>query len=76
MSDLFSKYDKEKAISLEYDGDKNNNKIPDLDEIGINYLSGDGDFRSKESIKLLEESEHCGNKSTFFIIQRICSAII
>ncbi len=55
--DLFSKYDKEKAISLEYDGDKNNNKIPDLDEIGINYLSGDGDFRSKESIKLLEESD-------------------
>jgi hypothetical protein len=51
--DLFSKYDSEQAIYLEYDGDKNGNYMPDLEEIGINYFKGDGDFRSKESIEIL-----------------------
>ena len=47
---LFSRHDKEKAIYLEYGGDKNKNNVPDLEEIGIKQLKGDGDFRSKESI--------------------------
>lgn len=56
-SNLFSKHDTDKAIFLEYLGDKNNNKIPDLEEIGIHHLKEDGDFRSDESIKLLKESD-------------------
>lgn len=55
--DLFSKNDSEKAIYLEYTGDKNGNHIPDIEEIGINYLNGDGDFRSKESIELLKQAD-------------------
>ena len=54
---LFSQNDSEKAIYLEYDGDKNNNKIPDLEEIGVKYLKGDGDFRSDECIELLKEAD-------------------
>jgi hypothetical protein len=42
---------------LEYDGDKNNNNVPDVEEIGVNYLEGDGDFRSKESIELLKQAD-------------------
>ena len=53
--DLFSKYDSDKAIKLEYDGDKNNNKVPDLDEIGIIHLESDGDFRSEECIEILKQ---------------------
>ena len=55
--DLFSQNDSEKAIYLEYEGDKNENKIPDPEEIGIKHLKGDGDFRSKESIELLKQSD-------------------
>jgi len=55
--DLFSKNDNESAIYLEYTGDKNGNKIPNLEEIGIGYLRGDGDFRSKECIELLKQSD-------------------
>jgi hypothetical protein len=55
--DLFSQNDKEEAIYLEYNGDKNCNRIPDLEEIGIKNLKGDGDFRSKECISLLEEAD-------------------
>ena len=55
--DLFSKHDVEKAIYLEYYGDKNSNGIPDIEEIGIKELKGDGDFRSKECIELLKEAD-------------------
>lgn len=55
--ELFSKNDSEQAIYLEYNGDKNGNKIPDLDEIGITALKGDGDFRSKEAIEILDKAD-------------------
>lgn len=55
--DLFSKNDSGRAIWLEYNGDKNGNRIPDPEEIGINYLKGDGDFRSEECIKLLNQAD-------------------
>ena len=55
--DLFSQNDKEEAIYLEYEGDKNGNHIPDLEEIGVKSLKGDGDFRSEESIELLKQAD-------------------
>ena len=55
--DLFSQNDAERAIYLVYEGDKNGNGVPDPEEIGIHYLKGDGDFRSKECIELLKESD-------------------
>lgn len=55
--DLFSQHDSERAIWLEYTGDHNGNRIPDPEEIGINYLQGDGDFRSQECIELLKQAD-------------------
>lgn len=55
--DLFSENKSEQAIYLEYTGDKNGNNIPDVNEIGIKELKGDGDFRSKECIDLLKEAD-------------------
>lgn len=55
--DLFSQHDSERAIWLEYTGDHNSNRIPDPEEIGINYLQGDGDFRSQECIELLKQAD-------------------
>lgn len=55
--DLFSQNNSEQAIFLEYNGDKNGNFEPDPEEIGINPLKGDGDFRSKESIELLKQAD-------------------
>lgn len=56
-TDLFIQEEAENAVFLEYLGDKNGNKIPDADEIGIKPLNGDGDFRSKESIDLLKQAD-------------------
>ena len=55
--DLFSKNDSEKAIGLEYNGDKNNNKVPDPKEIGTFQLGSDGDFRSQECIKIIKQAD-------------------
>lgn len=55
--DLFSQHDSERAIWLEYNGDHNGNRVPDPEEIGINYLQGDGDFRSQECIELLKQAD-------------------
>ncbi len=54
---LFSQNETEQAIYLEYYGDKNGDKIPNPEEIGIKELKGDGDFRSKECIELLKEAD-------------------
>jgi hypothetical protein len=55
--DLFSRHDCERAIYLVYDGDKNGNRIPDPEEIGIRELHGDGDFRSPECVELLKQAD-------------------
>jgi hypothetical protein len=56
-ADLFSRHTAEKGIYLEYDGDKNDNRVPDPDAIGIHKLKGDGDFRSEECIQLLKQAD-------------------
>ncbi len=55
--DLFSQNNTESAIYLEYTGDKNWDKIPSIDEIGIKIFREDGDFRSDECIKLLKQAD-------------------
>lgn len=55
--DLFSQNDAEQAIYLEYEGDKSGNRIPDRDEIEVKPLKGDGDFRSAETIELLQQAD-------------------
>jgi len=56
-ADLFSQSNSEKAIYLEYNGDKNGDNVPNVEEIGIKHLKGDGDFRSKECIGLLKQAD-------------------
>ena len=55
--DLFSMNQSERAIWLEYFGDRNGNRVPDPEEIGIRELKGDGDFRSAECIELLKQAD-------------------
>ena len=74
--DLFSENKKEKAIYLEYFGDKNNNKVPDIEEIGVNHLIGDGDFRSEESIKLLQDADIVVTNPPFSLFREYMDQLI
>ena len=55
--DLFSQHACERAVYQIYEGDKNNNRKVDDEEIEVRYLEGDGDFRSKECVELLKEAD-------------------
>jgi len=64
------------ASYLEYEGDKNRNKIPDPDEIGIKKFKGDGDFRSEESIKLLLESDIVVTNPPFSLFREFIALLV
>ena len=74
--DLFSQNTSEKAIYLVYDGDKNNNKVPDIEEIGVNHLKGNGDFRSDECIELLKESDIVVTNPPFSLFRKYVKQLI
>lgn len=57
-ADLFSTHKVQKGVYLEYDGDKNANRVPDSDEIGIHKLKGDGDFRGEECVNFADTNWH------------------
>lgn len=46
-----------KGVVLIYEGDKNGNRIIDDEEIVVNELQGNGDFRSAECIEFLKECD-------------------
>src|ERR1039458_6987861 len=75
-ADLFSEHKSEKAVYLEYMGDKNGNKIPDPEEIGIKHLKGDGDFRSPECIKLLKEADIVVTNPPFSLFREYVGQLI
>ncbi|MFZ4679062.1 MAG: adenine-specific methyltransferase EcoRI family protein [Flavobacterium sp.] len=75
-ADLFSQNDSERAIYLEYNGDKNGNNVPDANEIGIHYLEGDGDFRSRESIELLKQADIVVSNPPFSLFREYVSQLV
>ena len=74
--DLFSTEKSNSAVFLEYNGDKNKNKIPDPEEIDVQELEGDGDFRSQESISFLKESDIVGTNPPFSLFREFIQQLI
>lgn len=71
---LFSKNDSEQAIYLEYEGHDNN--IPNVDDIEIKYLNGDGDFRSAETIELLKRADIVVTNPPFSLFREYVAQLI
>lgn len=74
--DLFSQNKSEKAIYLEYKGDKNNNRTPDPHEIGVKHLNGDGDFRNQECIDLLKQADIVVTNPPFSLFREYLAQLI
>lgn len=74
--ELFSENKTEKAIYLEYTGDKNGDNIPNPEEIGIKHLQGDGDFRSAECIELLKEADIVVTNPPFSLFREYIGQLI
>lgn len=75
-ADLFSTNTSEQAVYLEYNGDKNGNKVPDANEIGVKPLKGDGDFRSPESIELLKQTDIVVTNPPFSLFREYVAQLI
>jgi hypothetical protein len=74
--DLITEKESRTAVFLEYTGDKNGNKIPDADEIGITPLKGDGDFRSLESINILKQVDIVVTNPPFSLFREYVDQLI
>jgi hypothetical protein len=74
--DLFSDNQSEVAIYLEYNGDKNGDNVPNVEEIGIHHLKGDGDFRSSESIELLKQADIVVTNPPFSLFREYVAQLV
>lgn len=74
--DAFSQNKSEKAIYLEYTGAKNGDKIPSPEEIGIEHLKRDGDFRSPECIELLKQADIVITNPPFSLFREYVAQLI
>lgn len=74
--DLFSRNDCEQAVYLIYEGDRNGNRVPDLEEIGIRPLRGDGDFRSPECIELLKQADIVVTNPPFSLFREYVAQLV
>lgn len=74
--DLFSHGDSDRAIYLQYEGDRNGNRVPDPEEIGVHPLQSDGDFRSPECVELLEQADIVVTNPPFSLFREYVSQLI
>jgi len=74
--DLFSRNESEKAIWLEYNGDRDGNRVPDPEEIGIHEFKKDGDFRSDECIDLLKQADIVVTNPPFSLFREYVAQLI
>ena len=65
----------DRAIYLEYGGDKNN-VVPDRSEIEMHDLKGDGDFRSKECVEILKQSDIVVTNPPFSLFREYVAQLI
>ncbi len=76
QDDMFSKHDSESAIMLEYDGFCKGDTIPNVEDIGILKLRGDGDFRSDECIRLLKQADIVVTNPPFSLFREYVAQLV
>jgi len=75
-TDLFSTHKAEKGVYLEYNGDKDGNRVPDPAEIGVHPFKDDGDFRSEECIALLKQADIIVTNPPFSLFREYVQQLI
>lgn len=65
-----------RGVLLVYEGDKNGNHIVDDEEITVTEMEGDGDFRSEECVKLLEEADIVVTNPPFSLFREYVAQLV
>jgi len=74
--DLFTQQTSERAIYQIYEGDTNGDMKVSDDEIAVHELEGDGDFRSPECLKLLDEADIVVTNPPFSLFREFVELLI
>ena len=74
--DLFSQHNVERAIKLEYDGFRDGERIPEVEDIGVTLLDGDGDFRNEECINILKQADVVVTNPPFSLFREYLSQLV
>ncbi|MFK7949504.1 MAG: adenine-specific methyltransferase EcoRI family protein [Saprospiraceae bacterium] len=74
--DLFSSKKTENGFYFEYEGEKVKKGTTSKNKIDIVYFKGDGDFRSKESIELLKQSDIVVTNPPFSLFREYVAQLI
>ena len=72
--DLFSSVESEKGFYCEYSGENGNQFCPD--NVQIVYFKGDGDFRSRECVELLKQSDVVVTNPPFSLFREFVAQIV
>lgn len=73
---LFDMREKEKASWLEYNGNLVDGKVPEASELELKYFKGNGDFRSRESIRLLKQADIVVTNPPFSLFREFITQMI
>lgn len=65
-----------RGVMLVYEGDKNGNKAVDDEEVQVTELEGDGDFRSEECVKLLDEADVVVTNPPFSLFREYVAQLV
>lgn len=68
-------FTQEPPYKLEYNGDKNGNRMPDPNEF-MNKMISDGDFRSEECIELLKEADIVVTNPPFSLFREYITQLV
>ena len=74
--DFFSRHDSEKAIYLEYHGERDGENMPDIEEIGVKHLKSDGDFRNDECVELLKQADVVVTNPPFSLFREYVAQLV
>ncbi len=72
----FSRGDSDRAVFFEYAGKKHEFTTSAVEKSGIRPLSGDGDFRSEESVELLLQSDVVVTNPPFSLFREYISQLV
>ena len=64
------------GVKLVYDGDVNGNRSVDDEEVQVEELEGDGDFRSPECVKLLDEADIVVTNPPFSLFREYIAQLV
>ena len=64
------------GVKLVYDGDKNGNRTVDDEEVKVEELEGDGDFRSEECVELLKQADIVVTNPPFSLFREYVAQLV